>query len=59
GVKALFALHEDKETPAATQVNLDAVINHMIGVQVLYSHFIKTDVPAQAQQMASQHGWHV
>lgn len=59
GVQALFALHEDQETPAATQVNLDAVINHMIGVQVLYHHFIKTDVPAQAQQMASQHGWHV
>ncbi|MDH5183091.1 MAG: asparagine synthase (glutamine-hydrolyzing) [Gammaproteobacteria bacterium] len=59
GVKALFALHEDPNTPAATQVNLDAVINHMIGVQVLYTHFIKTDVPAQAQQMASKYGWQV
>ena len=58
GVKALFALHEDENTPASTQVQLDAVINHMIGVQVLHQHFVKTDVPKQARKRADELGWH-
>ena len=59
GVKSLFALHEDEKTPAATQVQLDAVINHMIGVQVLHQHFVETDVPKQAFERAQQYGWTV
>ncbi len=57
GVEALFALHENKDTPVSTQVQLDAVINHMLGVQILYQHFVATDVPAQAHQRASELGW--
>jgi asparagine synthase (glutamine-hydrolysing) len=57
GVKALFALHEAEDTSASTQVQLDAVINHMIGVQVLHSHFIAQDVPALARQRAKELGW--
>ena len=57
GVKALFALHEDKTLSAATQNKLDAVINHMLGVQVLHSHFIAADIPAQAKAKAKELGW--
>jgi asparagine synthase (glutamine-hydrolysing) len=57
GVQALFNLHEDKDTPASTQVQLDAVINHMLGVQVLHSQFVATDVPAQARAQADKLGW--
>lgn len=57
GVKALFELHEDENTPASTQVQLDAVINHMIGIQVLHQHFVKTDVPEQARTRADELGW--
>jgi asparagine synthase (glutamine-hydrolysing) len=57
GVKALFEVHEDENTPASTQVQLDAVINHMIGIQVLHHHFVKTDVPKQARLRADQLGW--
>jgi asparagine synthase (glutamine-hydrolysing) len=57
GVRALFQLHEDEQTPVATQVQLDAVINHMLGVQILYHHFVITDVPAQAKARAAQLGW--
>jgi asparagine synthase (glutamine-hydrolysing) len=57
GVKSLFELHEAEETPASTQVQLDAVINHMIGIQVLQRHFIENDVPAQARAMATQLNW--
>jgi len=57
GVSALFALHEDDSITAATQNKLDAVINHMIGVQVLHRHFVATDVPAQARARAAELGW--
>ena len=57
GVQALFDLHDDPELTAATQNKLDAVINHMIGVQVLHKHFVATDVPAQARARAAELGW--
>ena len=58
GVQALFNLHDDNSITAATQNKLDAVINHMLGVQVLHRHFVVTDVPAQARARAKELGWH-
>ncbi|MGW8246708.1 MAG: asparagine synthase (glutamine-hydrolyzing) [Acidiferrobacterales bacterium] len=57
GVNNLFDLHENPDTSAATQVQLDAVINHMMSVQILHQHFIETDVPKQAHQKALALGW--
>jgi asparagine synthase (glutamine-hydrolysing) len=57
GVSALFALHESPATSTATQTQLDAMINHLIGVQVLHRHFIATDIPAEARQKARELGW--
>jgi len=59
GVDNLFRLHESSDTSAATQTQLDAVINHMIGVQILHQHFIKQDIPAMARRKAQELGWHV
>jgi asparagine synthase (glutamine-hydrolysing) len=59
GVQALFELHEAPDTGTETQVQLDAVINHLLGVQILHRHFIDTDVAKQAQQRATQLGWRV
>jgi len=59
GVGTLFAMHENKDTPASTQVQLDAVINHMLGVQILYDQFVANDVPARAYARAQELGWHV
>ena len=59
GVKALFDVHEADATSTATQVQLDAVINHMLGVQVLHQHFVATDIPRLAQERAQQYGWTV
>jgi asparagine synthase (glutamine-hydrolysing) len=59
GVKALFAMHDDQSITAATQNKLDAVINHMLGVQVLHQHFVKTDIPAKARAKANELGWKV
>jgi len=57
GVAALFATHEHRDTSAATRVQLDAIINHMLGVQILHEHFIAADVPRQAAQRAENLRW--
>ncbi|MEJ2346810.1 MAG: asparagine synthase (glutamine-hydrolyzing) [Gammaproteobacteria bacterium] len=57
GVKALFEVHENPDTGASTQVQLDAVINHMLGVQILHEHFVAADIPKQARQRARELGW--
>ncbi|QKT03771.1 asparagine synthase (glutamine-hydrolyzing) [Ectothiorhodospiraceae bacterium 2226] len=57
GVQELFAVHEDPEASAGTQVQLDAIINHMLGVQILHRHFVATDVPRQARERARELGW--
>ena len=57
GVRTLFELHENPATPASTQVQLDAVINHLLGVQILHEHFVAADVPAQARAKAVELGW--
>ena len=59
GVTELFALHEAADTPLATQVQLDAVINHLLGVQIMHAHFVAGNVPQQAAARADQLGWHV
>ncbi|RUO60917.1 asparagine synthase (glutamine-hydrolyzing) [Pseudidiomarina marina] len=56
-VQRTFARHESDEVPIDEKVQLDAVINHMLGVQILHHHFVKTDVPALAQQRANELGW--
>ncbi len=57
GVHDLFALHDDKTLTAATQNRLDALINHMLGVQILHRHFIASDIPAQARAKAESLNW--
>ena len=59
GVRALFARHDDPETTDAERVQMDAVINHLLGVQMLHRMFVAADVPAQARQQAERLGWRV
>jgi len=57
GVDALFELHESPDTSASTKVQLDAIINHLIGVQILHSHFITQDIPKLASHRAQLLNW--
>jgi asparagine synthase (glutamine-hydrolysing) len=57
GVNAMLELHEALDTPLSTKVRLDAMVNHLLGVQILYQHFIATDIPALARQRARELGW--
>ncbi len=49
------ALSED--TDRARKVQLDAIINHMLGVQILHNQFIETDIPKFAAQEAKRLNW--
>lgn len=57
GVARLMARHEHPDTSAAERVQMDAVINHLLGVQILHAHFVAADIPAQAQAKAEALGW--
>ena len=45
------------ETATATQVQLDASINHLLGVQILHEQFVASDIPRRATETASRLGW--
>jgi asparagine synthase (glutamine-hydrolysing) len=57
GVAALFELHESADTPVATKVQLDAVVNHLLGVQILHRQFVAADVPKLARDRAGELRW--
>ena len=59
GVSALFERHDDPATTDAERVQMDAVINHLLGVQMLHRMFVAADVPAQAREQADRLGWRV
>lgn len=56
-VQETFKRHESDAVAIDEKVQLDALINHMLGVQILHHHFIKTDVPKLAEQRANELGW--
>jgi asparagine synthase (glutamine-hydrolysing) len=57
GVTEFFARHENPDISVAEKVQMDAIINHLLGVQILHEHFIDTDVSALAEQRAQELGW--
>lgn len=57
GVHAIFKQHQDETTPVSKRVQLDAVINHMLSVQILHDKFVATDVPQLARNQAQELGW--
>ncbi len=58
GVRALFVRHEDPATTDAERVQMDAVINHLLGVQMLHRMFVAADLPKMARQKADRLGWY-
>lgn len=57
GVRSIFDLHSDSKITTATQNELDAIINHMLGIQILHEQFIGTDIPSLAKAQAKSLGW--
>ena len=57
GVSSLVTLHEDDRTPWNQLVQLDALMNHMLGVQILQEQLINADIPGMARKQAEKLGW--
>ena len=57
GVRHLFELHDAPEATHADLVQLDAVINHVLGVQILHETLVAPDIPEQARRQAETLGW--
>lgn len=57
-VDRLIKQHGDPSVGHDTKVQLDAVINHVLGLQLMHEHFIEQDVPKFAAQRAAELGWH-
>ena len=58
GVDRLFDTHEDPDASPADRVQIDALLNHLVGVQVLYENLISADIPRIARQKAEELGWY-
>ena len=57
GVDRVLIRHEDENTPVSQRVQLDAVINHLLSVQMMHEHFVATDIPKLARDRAVELGW--
>ena len=57
GVNRVLIRHEDENTPVSQKVQLDAVINHLLSVQMMHENFIATDVTKLARDRAVELGW--
>ncbi len=56
-VKSVLDEAQNEETDRSRKVQLDAIINHMLGVQILHEKLIVRDVPKFAEEMAKKVGW--
>ena len=59
GVNGVLLRHGDDNTPVSERVQLDAVINHLLSVQMMHEHFVAGDVPQKASDRAQKLGWAV
>jgi asparagine synthase (glutamine-hydrolysing) len=57
GVSSMMTLHEDDKTPWNQLVQLDALMNHMLGVQILKDQLVNQDIPGLARKQAEKLGW--
>lgn len=56
-VEQLLKQHADPNTGHDANVQLDAVINHVLGLQIMHEKFIAQDIPKLAAARAQELGW--
>ncbi|MDJ0703415.1 MAG: asparagine synthase (glutamine-hydrolyzing) [Leptolyngbyaceae cyanobacterium MO_188.B28] len=56
-VRGLFDRYHQAKTSVAEQVQLDAMIDHLLSVQILHEHFIASDLPQIARDRAKALEW--
>ncbi|WP_428634529.1 asparagine synthase (glutamine-hydrolyzing) [Sedimenticola sp.] len=56
-IQALIDGHEDPAMDLGVKVQLDAVLNHVLGVQMLHEQLVAQDIPALAARRAEELNW--
>ncbi|NER83699.1 MAG: asparagine synthase (glutamine-hydrolyzing), partial [Leptolyngbya sp. SIO1D8] len=56
-IQSTLHRHGDEATTVAERVQLDALINHLLSVQILHRHFVRTNIPQVAQTQAKRMQW--
>lgn len=56
-LETLIAMQESDATDSSDKVQIDAILNHALGVMVLHHHFIERDIPTYAYEQAQSLGW--
>lgn len=56
-LETLVTMQESAETDASDKVQIDAILNHALGVMLLHHHFIDRDIPAYAYEQAQKLNW--
>lgn len=56
-VAQILRQHSDPNTPNADRTRLDAIINHMLSVQMMHQQFVAADLPQLGRDRARELGW--
>ncbi|MCW8108412.1 asparagine synthase (glutamine-hydrolyzing) [Alteromonas ponticola] len=56
-LESLIAKQESDDTPVSDKVQIDAILNHALGVMLLHHYFVARDVPKYAYDQAQSLGW--
>ncbi|RYV02352.1 asparagine synthase (glutamine-hydrolyzing) [Shewanella sp. OPT22] len=57
-LEVLIQRQESAEISDADKVQNDALLNHVLGIMIIYEHFIVQDMSEKASAKAKQLGWH-
>ncbi|QJR82647.1 asparagine synthase (glutamine-hydrolyzing) [Alteromonas pelagimontana] len=56
-LESLVTKQESDATEVSDKVQIDAILNHALGVMILHHHFIERDIPTYAYEQAQSMGW--
>ena len=56
-LELLIEKQESPNTDNSEKVQVDAILNHALGVMLLHHHFVERDIPAYAYEQAQSLNW--
>lgn len=59
GVRQVIEEYDSGKSDPARKTQLDAMVNHLLSVQLLHQQLIRDDVSRKAQAIADRNGWRV
>ena len=56
-LETLVSMQESPDTETSDKVQIDAILNHALGVMILHHHFIEQNIPDFAYEQAQKLNW--